>query len=607
MEIKRLAFHLLLAGAFLPAGAQTLHESISVEGKYVPDIIRLDRMYVFPEARVFPLESSPMPYEWRGVAAAFEPSLMTMPVTGWRVSRAPRRNQGYLEADLGSWLNSNLSAGGRFVDNGITTAGAWLQFNSSSLWKPSLSTATADRQRALYDGTLGVYLSHDFAQAGRLDAALSWQTGYFNYFMWRPDREEDAPSQTLNDLAVRLGWTSPYHLGEVGWNASVSARRFAYRRFYLPEMESGVKPACESGVSVQGGVVMPWESGSSIGLDAVADIMLYSHQEDINPTQGLLIVAPDNYTQLALNPFYRFSRGLLNVKAGVEIDLTFNAGLPGKRFSMFHIAPDVKLDFRSGPVGVWLDLLGGSELQTLASQHENDYYSMPVLSNTRPVYSPLDATLGVSFGPFSGFSAGVEFAWKSSNKVPLGGWYSWMLADYSSPWASDPELSSMSPLYGFDTEGLTVKGMSLGLDLAYTTGKVFSIKGSVRYQPQKEGKGYFNGLDRPRWVAEAGMTLNPWGGLKFNVDYSYRGVRTVYTRLTPSRPSVSIDGSGHDSRVAGMRLPDLCMLGAGVSYSFTPSFGLSVQAQNLLNRHDAVLPGLPSEGICITGGFNLLF
>lgn len=606
MEMKKLTYSLLLAAAVSPAGAQTLHESISVEGKYVPDIIRLDRLYAFPEAGVFPLETSPMPYEWKGVAAAFEPSLMAMPVTGWRVSRVNRPHRGYLEADLGSWLNSNLSAGGRFVDSSSTAVGAWLQFNSSSLWNPNLSEATADRQLFRYDGTLGIYAGHRFGDSGRLDAALSWQTGYFNYFTWIPAVAADAPSQTLNDVAFNVKWTSPVRVGSVMWHADASTRSFGYRRFYLPELQDGVKPARETRVSVEGGVVMPWESGSSIGLDAEADVMLYSEQDNVVTAAGSLL-APENYTQVSLTPFYRFSKGKLNIRVGAEIDLTFNAGLPDARYSAFHIAPDVRLDLQSGPVGLWLNVLGGSRLQTLASLHEDDYYSMPVLSNTRPVYSPFDASLGVSFGPFSGFSAGIEFAYKSVVRTPLGGWYSWMLADYGSPWRDNPDMAGMSPLYGFDTEGLTVKGMSLGLDLAYTTGKIFSAKASAHYQPQREGTGYFNGYDRPRWLLDASMTVNPWKTLKFDVGYSYRGVRNIYTRMKVANPTVSIDGSATETRVAAMRLPDLCMLNLGVSYDFTPNFGLRVEAMNLLDRHDALLPALPSEGLCITGGLKLLF
>lgn len=605
MEMKKLILPLLLS-AILPAGAQTLHESISVEGKYVPDIIRIDRLYSFPQATVFPMEATPMTYDRKGVAAAFEPTLMTMPVTGWRVSRDVKRHRGYLEADLGSYLNSNLSAGYRFVDTPATSAGAWLQFNSSSLWRHQLAEPTDSRRRSRYDGTVGVYANHSFDEAGRLETALSWHTGYFNYFMTTPMIDSEAPTQTLNDISFRAGWLSQARKDAVVWHADAGARYFGYRAFYLPQLPEVEKPARETRLSLDAGIAMPWDSGSEVGLDANFDVMLYSMQNNIS-YGDIRLQAPTDYTQLALTPYYRFSRGLLNIKAGAEIDFTFHAGLPGERYSLLHVSPDVAVDFRSGPAGLYLNLGGGSELQTLAAAHELDYYSMPTLSNTRPVYSPLDAVLGLEFGPFSGFSAGVEFAYKVTNRVPLGGWYAFMLSDRVSPWADDVSLSGMTPLYGFDTEGLTIKGMSLGLNLRYTTGRTVTFKASGHYQPQKGSTGFFNGYDRPRWVLDAGADFHPWKGLGFSVGYSYRGVRTIYTRLTELRPAVSFDGKGHEGVVAGMRLPDLTLLNAGISYDFTPDFGLRIDALNLLGRHDALLPGLPSEGLCVTGGLRILF
>lgn len=125
----------------LPSAAQ-LHESISVEGKYVPEIIKVDRINTFPKPLKFSMAASPLEYEKSGVAAAFIPSMLAMPATGWNDTKEFSSNRGYLELGAGSWLNSTLSAGYRFVDNASTLAGIRLQHNSTSLWKPHMSDAT---------------------------------------------------------------------------------------------------------------------------------------------------------------------------------------------------------------------------------------------------------------------------------------------------------------------------------------------------------------------------------------------------------------------------------------------------------------------------------
>ena len=134
---KYKATFLALAGICLalPASAQ-LHESINVDGRYVPDVIRIDRINAFPKALKSTLTSSPLNYESRGVAAAFNPSLVILPATGWRSDRFISSNPGYLELGVGSWLNSTLSAGYRFLANSTTLFGMRLQNNYTSLWKP---------------------------------------------------------------------------------------------------------------------------------------------------------------------------------------------------------------------------------------------------------------------------------------------------------------------------------------------------------------------------------------------------------------------------------------------------------------------------------------
>ena len=90
-------------------------QSISVEGKYIPEVIRLDRINAFPRQEKFSLETTPLSYDAKGITASFIPSLYTMPAMGWRDTRKVADNRGYLELGAGSWLNSTLSAGYRFI------------------------------------------------------------------------------------------------------------------------------------------------------------------------------------------------------------------------------------------------------------------------------------------------------------------------------------------------------------------------------------------------------------------------------------------------------------------------------------------------------------
>lgn len=594
-----------------------LHENVTVEGHYVPEIIRADRINVFPSAFTPRFDGGRMEYELNGVPASFRPAVVAMPATGWRSIRSIDTHRGYVDFQAGSWLNTSLSAGYRIVDTSSTLFGVTLQHNSTSLWKPKLSEGASDVKRESCDESVGLYASHVFSGAGRLDASLRYHVGCFNYYgyhapLYPQDVEVNAPTQTLNDIDFRAGWRSLLTaVPSVSYYTNVGVRYFGYRSLYLPRVSmERIKGLRETDFSVEAGVRAPWADGSSAGVDVRFDYLGYSGGKEV-VFAGQSLPGIDDYGMLTLTPSYDFTKGLLQIHVGADIDLAFNAGPEGSRYSLFHIAPDVRFALRRGGFGMSLDLLGGSELQTLASQWQLDYYQMPRLATTRPVYTPLDARLGIEAGPFAGFAAGVSVAWKSTRRVSQLGWYTVML-DYGTRVAPGVGIGSGEvPRYSLDADGLSISGVSLGAHLDYDPGKYVRLHGDVNYQPQDGKRGYFNGYDRPRWILRAEGVLTPVKPLSVTLSYEYRGVRNIYGNTLPARPgaggNVSVDGSSLSPSLMSMRLPDLTLLGLSASWSFTDSFSVSLRGDNLLNRHDALLPSLPSEGVSITAGLQWLF
>ncbi len=628
MKTTLMAAGIALAAA-IPTGASAqLHESVSVDGTYIPDVIMLDRLSAFPSRVALTMTSTPLPYDLNGVPASFVPSLPAMPPTGWRTTRTLPTTRGYIDLGAGSWLNSTLSAGYRIIDTPDCKAGIRLQHNSTSLWRPHISEITEDIHRKRYDENIGVYVTNRFSEYGTLDAALDWHYGYFNYYGYKPiaafNDIEKAPTQTLNDVSLRLGWNSRPQSDALQWHASADMRHFAYRALPLPVSDSFVqtlekangyeefKGDRETHVQVRGGIAMPWdEDTSTAAIDARFDVVGYANRDAIELPLVEIGASPDTYAMLTLSPWYRFSRGLLHIKAGVDVDLAFNAdgSEPDSHYSLVHVAPAVMLDWRSNAVGLYAHFTGGSQLQTLASGYELDYYQLPAVVTTQPVHTPLDARVGFLFGPFSGFSAGAEVAYRIDRHRHDGGWYQTILNQ------------GVIPVAGLDTEGripylgttmaeMTVKGFSAGLDLAYNGGNVFNAHGQVRYQSQKGTTGYFNGLDRPRITARVEAEVNPWSTLVLGVQYDYRGVRNIYSLYpeptnTPGGTTVIVNNV--EQKPAAMRLPDITELSFKARYAFTPAVSIWLQADNLLNRRHIILPGLPTEGISVTGGLQWLF
>lgn len=623
-------------GAAIPAQAQ-FNQQIAVDGRYVPEIIPIDRINSFPRRERFELSNAPLAYDTQGVAAAFAPQLVHTVATGWRSTRRISDRRGYLDLGAGSWLNSNLSAGYRFIQTDRSVLGVRLQHNSTSLWKPEISKEYADTKEWRYDESIGVYGSHIFDGAGRLEGAVDYHIGNFNYYgfapSWAgiagPDAIPNVPDQTLNDVAARFGWQSESRTDDISWSLAAGVRYFGYRRFYMPGVDQEVntikgivdagKSTRETDINISAGLNFPTSAKSAVGIDLNADLLFYSGSDGYyahgsSPSNRAetdakpLLTAPDNYGMVTLTPYYRFIRDRLNVRIGVDIDIAARAGAEGNRYSTFHFAPDISLDLNAGAAQLYLHLLGGSRLNTLAAGYDANYYQQPFLtaSATRPVYNPLDGSFGANFGPFSGFSAGVEFAFRVSKGQYLGGWYQELLNNYG--WIPATGLPEMIGSYAAEynylaSNTMNIHGFSLGANVAYDFGKILSLKGKVNYQPQNGSKGYFNGFDRPRWVVSASAETNPWKTLKLRLGYDYRGVREIYTT---GRYFAADKGVYRDFETS-RRLPDLTWLNFGATYAFSDSFDIRVQADNLLNRHDETLPGLPSQGLTLSAGLGFLF
>lgn len=642
---KYLAISLIGASA-LAASAQ-FNQSISVDGKYVPEIFRLDRINTFPRQVKFSLDANPLNYDGKSVPAGFAPTLLPMPATAWNANHDFSDSRGYLELGAGSWLNSTLSAGYRFIDDKSTTLGFRLQHNSTSLWKPDMSEFMKDTKMYRYDESLGIYGAHSFDGVGKLTGAIDWHIGNFNYYGYDPQfyrfanllwdggmfantffdlgnaTAPKAPTQTLNDISVRFLWESPASEDNLTWKAGAGVRYFGYRSYYAPDLATLMPQAPvlmdvqrisggrETNINLNGSMLLPMSGTSSFGVDLNADILLYAHNETLEATR--LIWNPDNYGLVTITPYYRFTRDRLLVNIGADIDLAFNAGRMDEasgyaRYGFLHVAPDIKLDYLAGPVSFYLHALGGSRLNTLANNYELDYYQAPALGNTRPIYSPLDGSLGVTFGPFSGFSAGADFAFRVSRGEYIGGWYQtylnyqdWTIVGLPQYIFEDGMNRPLSYSYS-NANTYNLSGISIGARASYDAGKIFKIEAKGNYKPQNGTKGYFNGYDRPRWTALVSAETNPWNTLKFKVSYEYRGVRNIYAIGSYAGALIS-----DCQAVMGYRLPDLTYLNIGASYGISRNCSIWLQADNILNRHDELLPMLPTQGVRIAGGLNFRF
>lgn len=548
--------------------AQSITESVTVEGRYTPDIIPADRLALLPAAITLKAPESPMSYDRKGVPAAFAPDALSMPATGWRARKDYDTSKGYLDLRLGSWLNSSLSAGFAAIRNEDTRLNVWLQHNSTSLWQAwkedkATNIPGADK-RFRYDETIGADVSHHVLGIGTVMAAMQYHLGYFNYYGTHQGPIEDgrvtAPVQTLNDIYARVGWGGENY-GKISYAAQADVRHFGYRAMYVPyftavyprEYEE-TKGERETAINVGGDVKYSLSDGSG-EVSAIGIGLKYS---------GVLNSIGNDVNRVEATPAYTLNGRSYSLRLGANVAVVGNGDK-----TRFRIAPDVMFSARKGLMAFSAAVDGGTHLRTLAWLHTMDYYSNPGAGCYQAAYSPLDIRLALQFNPGGKWTCGLEGTWNTTLDETFGGLYQALLNDNLTAYGTYPASGR-------------IHGFSIGVNAGYEFCRYFGLKGKASWQPQDGAKGILNGFDRPEFTADLSAESKPIDKLALRLDYRLRAKRL----LLPG---------------------NLSRLDFSADYRIADRISVGVELNNLLNRHEEFLPGLPMEGFSALAGLNIKF
>ncbi len=625
---------LAAAGFSLPASAQ-LKESVEVEGQYVKEILHPDKLGRLPQRLRLTAPQSDLTYSSQGVPADFVPYPTPIPATNFAANRPSSFPRGYLNLSLGSWLNADLKAGYAIIASPEQSLNLWLRHNSTSLWQP-LSDLDIDWKRFSYQEAIGADWSRRLGNFGRLDAGVRYRFGYFNYYGERdaassvvPPDYPDFLTQTLNDLDLRIGLSdinssSTGKSGRNRWDVALGVRHFAFRTA-TRETSLGLDGSFRHQfIKDPADLTAPV---SELGIDGKLQWELY----DSN--------SPDAYGNLHLTPHYRWANPHVSLRAGVNVDMTFNADGcdlldPTTHYSVFHISPDVRFDYSGSRFAAWIHATGGQQLRTLAYLADQNLYCYPRLQSTTPLYVPIDAMVGFRLNPFSGAEIEAGVGYRITRNVGADGWTIPLLygmPSYLTSRLAVPE--DMAATYGLGPARYNLKGIYADASVRYQAGDILDIGANLQYSPQSATAGIFNGDDRPRWILTPHLDLHPVKALTIGVSYEYRGVRNFWTPVvnsiasrasgagpavgptTPSVPGPTVipEPEATDSQnPVALRLPDITRLNAGVAYTFSnlgavKGLTLGFEAKNILDRREQLLPLMPSEGLTLNGSVQLLF
>lgn len=555
----------------IPLGAmaqQSLDESIAVEGKYAADIIHLERISSYPEAYPIELPRTPLEYDLEPLNSTFRPSFypIGLPMSG---KESPR---GYADLSIGSWLDTHLDAAAWILPEREANEwrlGVWLGHRGTSLWRWKHEGQETARRRD-YDQNVGAILGRRLKNRQDITMTTDYRVHYFNYFM-----APGAPSQTLNSFNADIAWKSAPE-AKIEHQLQGHYNHFAFRSVPLSSSPANAIPSRENVVSVSGYVCKSEKSrdynrNGGIGLS----------ESGMRLSGNLTgVFSPDyTYGMLTLTPSYTAKWMGCSLEAGANVDFSMKAGDPSEPFSAIHVSPAIVVLYPRETYTFFAKILGGTDVKTLERRAEMSIWNKPYLSPHCPLYTPINASVGINAGPSSGFLRGLyggfSVRWKAVDHVSRSGWY---------PEALIIGGEEGEKILGTESGLIALHGVGIEGKLGWSYRKIMEAELNLSYTPQHRSRGIFNGVDRPRWIGDIKTGVRPTERLRLGLGATWRGVRKLWKAL------------GGDERI-----PDWFTLDMDGTWKLDDAFEIGAGVYNLTNRRNYEIPGVATEGIVFMG------
>lgn len=525
----------------MPAAAQDISTEITVDRTIVPEQRSAERPAGFvPSIQLPRMELKPLSLHEYLKASQLTTIVPVLEPVSYRDTIAVTPYRGYAALGYFPAYNLGASAGYRFINSHNTRLGAWLQFDGNSY-----KADVGDIRNSYGDNTVAVGADFNrLFRAGQLAAGLEYTHGRTS--MPLPGAAADEDNLILNTNAVKadLSWWGRYKA--VIYRASFDFEHFGYDSYFSQQR-----------YTPQIGVMLNTSSGRpSGGIDIKGDFL------------------SDGYGQVSLKPYYGYSNNVFSAHVGLALDVRtgdMEVDKPdGKKYTRFHVAPDVVLGWTPASIfAVEARVEGGGRLNTASGYYDWCHYVMPF--RTLPFSNvPVDARLQFSVGPVAGVS------------LKLFGGYN-MADDWLLP-AAAPMYTSVSG--GGRSEALPVflpydlKGWLLGVGVGYRWRDIVDFEATAQMAPQEQDRGYYRWLDRARYVADATLKIHPLEALDLELGYEFRGGRALY----------GSDGYKY-------RLSNKSDLSVGATWHFGQRLSVFGRVENILCRHYDLLLNLPSQGI----------
>jgi len=585
---KKNIIAILAAATICPmAGADELNQTISIEKEEEVVEMKADKMPTEPNAVEATVDSVRLEFSDRTVPVSVAPAILVRkPVRQADGFSFSTDNRGYAEFGMGNYLNMNGSAGYRFVDNGYTKLGAWLQHNSTN-------GTIASSKKYFVEDRIAVDLQHRIAAKGILTATAGYHFDKFNYYYYEknllplPDKR-----QTTNEASVDLkwtSWTSRDFSYKVGGTYNFFGNKLPFWDFI---QESGQKGLKEHYFSVFGGIEAEMFSDSRLGIDLAYQQAIYTNALREAPYRFEDALRSTSNSLVTIAPYYLKQTETTELKIGARLDFS-------NRGTTFRIAPDVRFSHVfSSRFGVELSATGGNTLNTMTEIASRNRYLNPSAVPHPNSYTLVDATARFNFGLWNGFSASpyVGFAVVKNALVPyVYGEFRFPIDDNWLYVLPDAIAGTVSYV------GHDMNGVRAGVDFTYKFHEKVELRAGYMFTPQGVESGYISADDRPEHTVEASLRVTPIKQLDLYAGYSFRSGRVVMGKF------VTVDETSVLTEYSNGSLGAVSDFSFGATYRINRMFHVYAEGYNLFNRRWQDYLGMYSQKANFIVGVGVKF
>lgn len=547
--MKRLYIILSVTLAALTGAAQGLNNEITVDREITVNQVDVKPLNLTPDVILPPLTPISLTYSNEAVTSRVPDAFTTLEPIAWSDPMLIN-SCGYASLGLFPLWNASLSAGYRIITTDKTRLNAWLQY-SGEVYRRGWRDMKADMKPYWRDHTItaDVAFSQKIGQYSSIEANIDYTFAHFNYNIPVDDKAQSA-SQSSNNVGINALWRSK--IGGMGYHVYAGYRHFAYVSA-LPLLNGPAALAARENRFRIGG-------RGAFGVDDDIDAGLKMDIDVLGSRLG------KNTGVVTLTPFIRIARGPWRLEAGPRIDMTFN----GDKF--FHIAPEVVGGWAPNSlIAIDLRAAGGEHFNPLAELSLEAMRANPSI-NYGLSHIPFTVDLGVTAGPYRGFSLRLFGGWAAAN--------SWLM----------PVVEGYCPSMFVPTDLRAFHG---GAEFKAQWKDIVDFTARFEAFEGKQDRAYYLNRDRARQVLDLKAEIRPIKNLTVEVAWQLRANRTAYNPIEVE----PVEGETPTIKYVAVDLHNVSDLRVGAHYSINPRLGVFLRGMNLLNHNYLAIDGSAPRGI----------